>query len=389
MTVRGHVHPSTPAAVGRHHRHGARRCLRLAGGALSALAALTIGARPAAADPPRPTDYRSTVTAVDPDADGVDVRVVGGDAFLELEVAEGHEVVVQGYDEEPYLRFLADGTVERNRLSEATYLNEDRQGAVAIPAEADNAAEPDWEAVADGGTYAWHDHRIHWMGGTAPPGAEPGTVVQAWTVDMAVDGSPVVVSGELVMAEDVSPLPWIALGLAGAALVVVLVVVVGRRHSGATPVVAGGAVAVAALGALVAGWGEYTVAPSGAGANPLLVGIPLVGLVGAVAGLVLRRRTAGPTLILAAVAAVIGWGLLRVEVLWTPVLPTDLPAALDRALTALALGLSVAAAGLIVWSGALYPRPPSPATAARTDPAGTTDPTDAVETTDPADPARQ
>src|SRR5690606_23838496 len=103
------------------------------------------------------------------------------------------------------------------------------------------------------------------------------------------------------------------------------------------------------------------------------------------------RRTAGPTLILAAVAAVIGWGLLRVEVLWTPVLPTDLPAALDRALTALALGLSVAAAGLIVWSGALLARPPSPA-ADLTDPAypaDPADPADPAETTGPADPARQ
>ena len=64
-----------------------------------------------------------------------------------------------------------------------------------------------------------------------------------------------------------------------------------------TVVVSGIAVAAGALGALVAGWGEYTVAPDGAGANPLLVGIPLVGLAAAVAGLVLRRRTSGPTLI--------------------------------------------------------------------------------------------
>ena len=358
MIVRGHVRPSTATVAVRRRHPRARLGLRLAGGALSALAALAIGARPAAADPPRPTDYRSTITAVDPEADGIDVRIVGGDAFLELDVAEGHEVVVEGYGEEPYLRFLDDGTVERNRLSEATYLNEDRQGAVTIPAEADNTAPPDWEVVADGGSYAWHDHRIHCMGGSTPPGAEPGEVVQSWTVDMTVDGTPVVVAGELVMAEDVSPLPWIALGLAGVALVVVL----GRRAPAATAAVA---MVGAALGALIAGWGEYAVAPEGAGANPLLVAIPLMGLVAAVAGVVLRRRSAGPTLTLAAAAAVIGWGLLRAEVLWTPVLPTDLPAALDRALTALALGLSVAAAGLIVWSGSLLPRP-VPATATAT-----------------------
>jgi hypothetical protein len=248
---------------------------------------LAAGGRPAAADPPRPTDYRSTITAVDPDVDGVEARIVGGDAFLELEVDGGHEVEIAGYDDEPYLRFRTDGTVERNRRSEATYLNDDREGAVELPAHADNRAEPDWERVADAGTYAWHDHRIHWMGGTAPPGAEPGGVVQEWTVALTVDGTPVEVRGELVMAEDVSPLPWIAAGVAAAALVAVT----GRRQ----PVLAAGAaVLVAAGGALVVGWGQYAVAPAGTGANPLLVAVPLVGLVAAALGLALSRRTAGP-----------------------------------------------------------------------------------------------
>src|SRR5690606_28892329 len=152
--------------------------------------------------------------------DAVDARVVGGDAFLELEVAEGHEVVVLGYGDEPYLRFRADGTVERNRRSEATYLNDDRRGAVDLPAIADNAAEPEWEEVAGGGAYAWHDHRIHWMGSGRPPGAEPGDVVQPWTVPLQVDGTPAEVSGELVLVAGVSPLPWLALGLAGLAAVV-------------------------------------------------------------------------------------------------------------------------------------------------------------------------
>jgi hypothetical protein len=54
---------------------------------------------------------------------------------------------------------------------------------------------------------------------------------------------------------------------------------------------------------------------------------------------------------------VIGWGVLRADVLWKPVLPTDLPYNLDRGLTALALGLAVAAAGLVVWSGGLVLSP--------------------------------
>ena len=29
-------------------------------------------------------------------------------------------------------------------------------------------AEPEWEQIADGGTYAWHDHRVHWMDDSSP-----------------------------------------------------------------------------------------------------------------------------------------------------------------------------------------------------------------------------
>jgi len=329
-----------------------RRTTRAAAAvAAVALTALVAGAGPAAADPPRPTDYRSTVTAVTPAAEGVRAEIVGGDAFLELRVDEGHEVTVPGYgeDPEPYLRFRADGTVERNARSEATYLNDDRQGAVDLPARADNDADPEWETVADDGTYAWHDHRIHWMGSSRPPGAEPGDVVQDWTVPLTVDGTPIDVTGELVLVARVSPVPWIALAVAGAAAVAVL----GRRR----PLVPALAVAAAAAGTLVVGWAQFSVAPEGSGANPLLVAVPLVGLLAAGLGVAFRGRAAGPTATLAGAAAVVGWGVLRANVLWMPVLPTDLPAGVDRAVTAAAVGAAAAGAAVIVWSASLAVRP--------------------------------
>lgn len=320
---------------------------------------VVVGARaaPAAADPPRPTDYRSTITAVEPAAGGaLRVEIVGGDAFLELQVGEGHEAVVHGYGDEPYLRFRADGTVERNTRSEATYLNDDRQGAVDLPDRADNAAEPEWEKVADGGTYAWHDHRIHWMGGEPPAGAGPGDVVLDWTVRLDLDGVPTEVRGTLVRAEDVSPLPWLAAG----AVALAAGVLAGRRRP---LLVAGLAALVAATGAAAVGWAEYSVAPASSGADPLLVLVPAVGMGTAAVGLGLRRRMPGPVALLASAAATIGWGVLRAPVLWTPVLPTDAPFWLDRTVTAVALGLAGAAAGLVVWSGALMfgPRPAGPA----------------------------
>jgi hypothetical protein len=323
---------------------------RRAGLALSALAGvvgLVMHATPAAADPPAPSDFRSTVTGIEPEAEVVRAEIVGGDSFLELSVDDGHEVIVQGYGREPYLRFRDDGTVERNRRSEATYLNEDRRGAVDIPPQADNEADPEWEQVAGGGTYAWHDHRIHWMGEGKPAGIKPGTVIQDWTVDISVDGTPTQLRGTLVLAEQVSPLPWFVLALGAGAAVVLL----GRRH---TIVTAGGAALAASLAALVGGWGQYSVAPSGSGASPLGVIVPALAVVAAGAGLLLLARPPwGAAAILASAAAVIGWGVLRADVLWKPVLPTDLPYNLDRGLTALALGLAVAAAGLVVWSGGL------------------------------------
>ena len=52
---------------------------------------------------------------------------------------------------------------------------------------------------------------------------------------------------------------------------------------------------------------------------------------------------------LAAAAAVAGWGVLRLDVLSKPVLPTVLDAWLDRAGTTVALAMALASAGLVVW----------------------------------------
>ncbi|MAT07002.1 MAG: hypothetical protein CL424_18365, partial [Acidimicrobiaceae bacterium] len=65
------------------------------------------------ADAAGPTDYLTEIIGVEPATDAVGLEVVGGDAFIELTVVPGHEVVVLGYlpDQEPYLRFGPDGVV--------------------------------------------------------------------------------------------------------------------------------------------------------------------------------------------------------------------------------------------------------------------------------------
>lgn len=113
------------------------------------------------------TNFRSEVIRA-PDR-ALRWAVIGGDVLLELENQSRREVVILGYQGEPYLRFAPGGDVFENRRSPATYLNADRYGQQAIPGDADPDAPPVWRRVASGGRHAWHDHRIHWMSRDDPP----------------------------------------------------------------------------------------------------------------------------------------------------------------------------------------------------------------------------
>jgi hypothetical protein len=327
-----------------------------------AVAALLLGAAPAAADPARPTDYRSTIDSVTPEVEALDLSIVGGDSFLRAEVEPGHTLLILGYEGEPYVQILEDGTVQENLRSQATYLNEDRYAEVdrAVLDGLSPDDEPEWETVDDDGEYAWHDHRIHWMSPTRPEGVGPGDVVQTQDVPMELDGNEVVATVTVRLEHPQSVLPWVGGGLA---VVAGLLALGWRRGLGALPIAAGG-VLVASVLAVVAGRGELAATPAGTGGSALVVIVPAVGLVAsALAGaLLLRRSQAGSgstaaIAVLAAAAALAGWALLRLSVLWKPVLPTDLPANLDRAATALAVAVAAGAAALTIRSGAVTPAP--------------------------------
>lgn len=318
-----------------------------------ALGLVMVTAAPAAADSAAPGDFRSEITGV-VGVDGQDLtaEIRGGDSFLELTVAGGHTVIVEGYEGEPYLRFQPDGTVERNRLSTATYFNDDRRGdGVAVPADAQAAdadTPPEWEPIADGGTYAWHDHRVHWMRDASPNVArgEPvGGAYDPWRVPLVVDGAPAEVQGILIYEDAVSPLPY-----AGGALISAGVLGWFGRGTGLR--IPAATLVVASLAAVVTGWSEYRSTPD-AGGNPLLWALAAAALAAAIGAVALARRSAGVVLALASVATLSGWALFRFEALLKPVLPTDLPFALDRTSIAVALGVSAATAYLAVTSGVL------------------------------------
>lgn len=207
------------------------------GAAAVALAVLCAAAPAALAHEGNP-NYRSEVRAIAPALPGLEARVLNYDDAIELVYDGERPLVVEGYRGEPYLRFNRDGLVEVNRRSPAAYLNEDRFAKVELPDRADHRARPSWAQVAENGRYAWHDHRIHWMGeGTLPPqieGEGERTKVFDWDIPMASAGRPVAVRGTLTwLGKEEGGFP-VAAGLTlGGALVggALLVVLVRRRRS--------------------------------------------------------------------------------------------------------------------------------------------------------------
>jgi hypothetical protein len=327
-----------------------RRARRLAVAGAVALGFVVLTASPAAADPPGPTDYRSEIDQVVPKTDGVTASIVGGDGFLLIEVDAGTTVEVPGYSGEPYLRFREDGVVEENQASAATYLNQSRTRTDA-DRDYDPDAEPDWRQVADDGRWAWHDHRIHFMGGDLSDETrrqhEAGV---AWEVPIRVDGEDVLITGDYRLLDAPSPLPWLAL-----ALVLAIAVALGLGRLLPALPAAGVTLLLAGIGGVVTGMAQRGESPPGAPTSPLIVILPAIAVVAGLIVVIQRGRVLRAIAALAGAAALGGWAVVRIQVLWKAVLPTSLPAGTDRLLTAVALGAAAGAAALVVRSGALTP----------------------------------
>jgi hypothetical protein len=210
-----------------------------------ALAVLAAAAAPALAHEGNP-NYLSTVTGITPGADGVTVEVLNRDDRLLLHNTSGRDVVVEGYDREPYIRLLADGTVQVNEDSKAHYLNDDRFGKVKTPASADSKGVPRWEQVDRTGRYEWHDHRMHWMSEQPPDavkGVETRMKVFDWSVPLEVGGRRGAIAGSLFWTPQQDggpPAAAIAALVAFVLASVVLVVVVRRRRRAEGAPTAGG-----------------------------------------------------------------------------------------------------------------------------------------------------
>jgi hypothetical protein len=195
--------------------------------ALAALASL-VAVPPALAHEGNP-NFLSQIDRITPRVAGVSVEVLNRDDRMLLRNTSGKDVVILGYDEEPYARVLADGTVEVNTDSEAYYLNDDRFANVDVPAGVDGKGAPRWKEVGKAGRFEWHDHRFHWMSEGTPPQVKDESVrtkVYDWSVPIEVGGERGAIAGTLFWTPLPGGGPPLGAIIAGAAILIVLCIAV-------------------------------------------------------------------------------------------------------------------------------------------------------------------
>ena len=346
---------------------------------VGALATVVATAAPASAHTVggvKATNYRTTIRSLSPHPDAVTVRVIDNGSRLELRNAGTRDVIVEGYDGEPYLRVGPRGVFE-NVHSPARYLNRVRANPTPPPATADPTLAPEWVRVGSGSTARWHDHRAHWMGTIDPPSVqrEPGQehLIQKFVIPLQRGATVIRVRGDVRWIPGPSPWPWIA----GAAVLAVGTVIGARTRAASTVLAA--VLSAALFGAVVHAVGAWTYATNGLG-NRAGDALPTIGAaaLGIVALVQLRRRglrAAAPLLVFAGLFLGIAIGLADISALTRSQLPTDLAPALDRLTIAIALG-----GGFGVALGAAFfvtdrRSPPSPARL-HTGPSGAAGPPD-------------
>ena len=199
--------------------------------AVLATLALVASASPASAHNVagvRPSNFRTRLKEVVPSPPGLTVKVIDNGQQLEVTNEAAEEVVVLGYEGEPYLR-IGRGGVWENTRSPAKYINIVMGMTPRIPSFADPKAPPSWDQIATENFARWHEHRIHWMGMQNPPQVvqAPGqeyVIIPKWSIPMLVGSTAVQATGDLTWVPGTSPLPWIVFALllgAGALLLVV------------------------------------------------------------------------------------------------------------------------------------------------------------------------
>lgn len=323
--------------------------LRTVGAAvLLVLVGLAVSPRVALADPAGPTDYQSEIVSVEPASPVIDLQIIGGDSFIEMTVEPGSDVIVIGYNSEPYLWFRPDGAVLENQNSPATYLNVSRTTSDldAPPAGLDPEADPKWRQIASGHRWAWHDHRAHWMQESDPVGAAPGDQVLEGVIPLVVDGVDVDVTVVTRWQPGASLVPAVIGGVAGLAWVG-LTMMSRRRNRPTTPWL----LPPAGL-ALTAGLWQFLSLPAATGPLTIWWLLPAIAVTCAIGGMLAefaRARFWADAAVLAVGVELGVWGWLKRDGLSASLIPTGAPGWLDRFAVGVALAAGVGFVALALW----------------------------------------
>ena len=295
----------------------------------------------------QPTNFASRVRSVTPAVPGLHVAVRALGARLEVHNDTASDVLILGYQGEPYLRVGPAGVYE-NARSPSVFLNRSQTVGATVPSSYDAQAPPEWHRTGRGREVSWHDHRVHWMGGVSEPQvvrSSPGRshLVSNWAVELRIRGQQVTVRGDLRWVPGPSAVPRLALAL----IVAVFITGLGfTRRWGALLT----AILVALAGivvVLVGGEWSSTSTTTGPWTAFLSNAYSVLGIavtLAAVAALVRSRREPSDATAIVLVAAVIlafGSGLADIEYLARSQLPTTLPGPVARTFVALVLGGSL------------------------------------------------
>ena len=306
------------------------------------------------------TNYRSEIVSVSPPVPGVVLRLREVGTRVELVNHTGVDVVVLGYQGEPYRR-VGPGGVYENRNSPSVLLNRAATTTSVVaptPPRLDPSEPPSWHKISDGRSTRWRDHRIGWEGPDPPavrrsPGSE--RVVGRWTIPLVFGSVPVAATGLIRWVPGTSVVPW----LGGALGIAVVVASLGwSRRWG--PLLSG---AVAALVANDAVHSFSAAAPAGDAIAVLLLKVLVGGIVLTLAwaaglwsvGQLQRGREFG--LVAAAFAGIaIGlYALSDVVSMGRSQIPYAFPVVTARAAIALSLGMG---AGLVAAVAIVFARHP-------------------------------
>jgi hypothetical protein len=205
-------------------------------------------------------DTESVIESITPALpDGVKFSIVGADTFVRIE-SRSHEVQVNGYENEPYIRINKSGRVQVNDSSQTTFLNSNRYGFFFSNFKKSDI--PKWRTIATNGVAMWHDHRSHWMNPIRPATIDDRGTVLKWSVPVVVDGAKTTISGTLYLRAQASGAWWL---VAFVSLLAACVLAVKKPRA-----MRGVVIAISFCGVVV-GAQEFAGLPSGARITPILL----------------------------------------------------------------------------------------------------------------------